>query len=404
MPKLLITKNSSNNKKLQIINAQAFIRDSTYIRNTVLPILRSSITNFYNYIYDGGSAHIDDGGSDMYDFGNVVYLNGTIQLYDTESANTFCYRSYPFIYKTTQTSNFTLSVQGNYGSDGGETKYQYQQDFDYQGRKFSIYISESTDLSDPSIVECFIVYYPNTKPTINFTYTESGDDNGNETIDVSNLNGQSITAFYLLISNYSEVQIGSATLFDALKTFVVNATSVSTYNSIGKKLKISKINTSINYSNGLYGKRYLSYFDDDVNWFNTATLHGDVNQLTEINGFTSDDDYYSWQWVGYFKASSTENYTFYTSSDDASYLWIGSNALAGFTTANANVNNGGLHGPDEAQSSPISLTAGVYYPIRIQFGENEGGDEMSFSFSTPTIAQRSDGLGYYYYNPATNGF
>ena len=168
--------------------------------------------------------------------------------------------------------------------------------------------------------------------------------------------------------------------------------------------KIPRTAPAITYAGGLYGKRYLSYFDDIVNWFNTATLHGDVNQLTEINGFTSDDDYYSWQWLGYFKASSTENYTFYSASDDASYVWIGSNALAGFTTANANVNNGGLHDVNEVASSPISLTAGVYYPIRIQFGENEGGDQLSFSFSTPTIGQTTQGLGYYYYNSATNGF
>lgn len=247
MPKLLITKNSSNNKKLQIINSTAgtTVRSSTYIRDTVLPILRSSITDFFNYQYDGENFYISDGGFDMYDGGNLVYLNGVQQYYDTESANTFCYTSYPFIYKTTQTSNFTLSVQGNYGSDGSETKYQYQQDFDYQGRKFSIYISESIDLnlSDPSIVECFIVLYPNSKPTINFTYTESGDDNGSETIDVSNLNGQSVTAFYLLISTYPAYQIGSSILFDALKTFVVNSTTVSySSNSIGKKLKIVKIN------------------------------------------------------------------------------------------------------------------------------------------------------------------
>lgn len=241
MPRLLITKNSSNNKKLQIINSTAgtTIRSSTYIRDTVLPILRSSITDFYNYDYDGGSSSINDGGGDMYDGGNLVYLNGALQTYNTESANTFCYASYPFIFKTTQTSNFTLSVQGDYGSDGSETKYQYQQDFDYQGRKFSIYISESTDLSDPSIVECFIVYYPNSKPTINFTYTESFNQDGNETIDVSNLNGQSVTAFYLLISTQPAYVIGSATLFDALKTFVVNSTTVSySSNSVGKKLRI----------------------------------------------------------------------------------------------------------------------------------------------------------------------
>lgn len=158
------------------------------------------------------------------------------------------------------------------------------------------------------------------------------------------------------------------------------------------------------YANGLYGKRYVGYFDDDVNWFDTATFHGDVTNLTVFDQFSSFDEYYSWQWLGYFKPSSTENYTFYTSSDDASYVWIGANALAGFTTANANVNNGGLHGPSEVASSPISLTAGVYYPIRIQFGENEEGDEISFSFSTPTISKTSQGLGYYYYNSNTNGF
>jgi hypothetical protein len=223
--------------KLQISNLPPSILSSTYIRNTVLPILRSSITNFYNYLYDGGNSNIDDGGGDMYDGGNVVYLNEVIQYYNTESANTFCYTSYPFIYKTTQTSNFTLSVRGNYGSDGGETKYQYQQDFDYKGRKFSIYISESIDNSyDPSIVECFIVYYPNSKPTINFTYTGSNNDNGNQTIDVSNLNGQSVTAFYILLSTSPRYQIGSSTLFDVLKTFVVNSTVFIT-----SKFKINKL-------------------------------------------------------------------------------------------------------------------------------------------------------------------
>ena len=162
--------------------------------------------------------------------------------------------------------------------------------------------------------------------------------------------------------------------------------------------------TNISYSNGVYGRRYVGYFADDVNWFSTATLQGDVNQLTEINGFTSSADLYSWQWLGYFRPSTTENYTFYTRSDDASYLWISANALAGFTTANANVNNGGLHGAIEVPSSPISLVAGAYYPIRIQFGENAGGDEITVNFSTATITKTTNGLGYYYYNPATNGF
>jgi hypothetical protein len=157
-------------------------------------------------------------------------------------------------------------------------------------------------------------------------------------------------------------------------------------------------------TNGLYGKRYVGYFADDVNWFATATLQGDVNQLTQINSFTSNADSYSWQWLGYFKASSTENYTFYTKSDDASYLWIGSNAISNFTTANATINNGGPHGEEEVTSSPVSLVAGTYYPIRVQFGDQGGPDSLTVNFSTATIIKTTNGLGYYYYNSNTNGF
>jgi hypothetical protein len=81
----------------------------------------------------------------------------------------------------------------------------------------------------------------------------------------------------------------------------------------------------------------------------------------------------------------------------------GSNAVSGFTTGNATVDNGGLHGNQE-RSGTISLTSGVYYPIRIQFGENSGGDVLTFNYSTPTISKTTDVTGRVFYNAATNGF
>lgn len=33
-----------------------------------------------------------------------------------------------------------------------------------------------------------------------------------------------------------------------------------------------------------------------------------------------------------------------------------------------------------------------------------GGDVMTVNFSTATIPKTTNGLGYYYYNPITNGF
>jgi len=164
------------------------------------------------------------------------------------------------------------------------------------------------------------------------------------------------------------------------------------------------------YVAGLYKTTYAGYFADNVSFFATATptTYG-TNPATSVQttaiteAASEDGTNFSCQWLGYFLPSTTETYTFFTSSDDASYVWVGSNAITGFTTANAIVNNGGTHAARE-RSGTISLTSGVYYPIRIQFGESGGGDIMTFYYSTPTIILTATVTGRVFYNPATNGF
>lgn len=164
------------------------------------------------------------------------------------------------------------------------------------------------------------------------------------------------------------------------------------------------------YSAGLYKTTYAGYHNENPAFFATATptTYG-ANpatsvQTTIIQEPSSDDgSNFSCQWLGYFKPTTTESYTFYLSSDDGSYMWIGANALSGFTTANATINNGGAHGATEV-SAAVSLTAGTYYPIRIQFGEIGGGDVLSFNYSTATITKTTNVTGLVFYNPSTNGF
>ncbi len=157
------------------------------------------------------------------------------------------------------------------------------------------------------------------------------------------------------------------------------------------------------YIAGLYRTRYTGYFADSVTWFSTATVEANTVQTTVIEEPISEDgNSFSMQWLGYFVPSTTETYTFFLNSDDASYLWVGSNAVSGFSTANATINNGGLHGPVEV-SGTAALTAGVYYPVRIQYGENGGGDVMYFNYSTPTIGKTTDVTGRVFYHPATRG-
>ena len=145
---------------------------------------------------------------------------------------------------------------------------------------------------------------------------------------------------------------------------------------------------------GLFGKRFVGYFNDSMTWWDTAALHGDTNLTTNISNFTSGADFYSWMWVGYFKPSVSGTWTFFTSSDDASYLWIGPTAVTGYTTSNALVNNGGLHATQE-RSGTVTLEADRIYPIRIMFGENAGGDVMTVSFTPPGGSKTTDGSGFY---------
>jgi hypothetical protein len=166
----------------------------------------------------------------------------------------------------------------------------------------------------------------------------------------------------------------------------------------------------LSYTAGVFKTTYSGYFNDNVSFFATATpasVGGNPAtsvQTTEITEPpTSDGENFSCQWLGYFKPTTTETYTFFTSSDDASYVWVGSNSISGFTTTNSTVNNGGLHGTQE-RSGTIALTAGTYYPLRVQFGELSGGDVMTFSYSTPTITKTTNVTGLIFYNLATSGF
>lgn len=157
----------------------------------------------------------------------------------------------------------------------------------------------------------------------------------------------------------------------------------------------------VELSAGLYRTTYTGYFNDDVTWFATAT--STANTVDSILSIASTPTSTSVQWVGYFIPATTETYTFYTISDDASYLWLGTTAVTGFTTVNALVNNGGSHGAVEV-SGTVALTAGQKYAIRIQSGNGGGPGSHATSFSTPTIAKTSTFTGRIFYNPVTNGF
>lgn len=137
----------------------------------------------------------------------------------------------------------------------------------------------------------------------------------------------------------------------------------------------------------------------------TKSIYGATSSISDISVGTngcittaSTPDEFSVQWLGYFKPNSTTSWYFRTTSDDCSFLWIGENALKGFTTTNANVNNGGFHAEKTVESGALSLNANEYYALRIQFGEAGGGNVMKVEFSSNNKATwSSDGSGNYFH-------
>lgn len=163
----------------------------------------------------------------------------------------------------------------------------------------------------------------------------------------------------------------------------------------------------ITFAANIWRTDYEGYFADTPSFFDTAALKASPNNYNGTDTTISEASLLnntSIEYKGYFLATYTGTHTFYLNSDDGSWLWIGLTALSGYTTANALVKNGGLHGLGEV-SATISLVAGTYYPVRIQFGNGPAGPGQLFaSYAHSGQAKTTTWTGKIFYNTATNGF
>ena len=116
----------------------------------------------------------------------------------------------------------------------------------------------------------------------------------------------------------------------------------------------------------------------------------DFNALTSVktgmvDNFTLDprnqNDNFAFKFEGTIKIPTTGEYTFYTSSDDGSKLYIG-----GYGQSYQVVNNDGLHGYRE-RNGKITLTAGSH-PIVVTFFERGGGERLDVRWAGPGISKQ----------------
>jgi alpha-L-fucosidase len=88
-------------------------------------------------------------------------------------------------------------------------------------------------------------------------------------------------------------------------------------------------------------------------------------------------EYFAFQFKGSISVLESGLYTFYVSSDDGSRLFIGDQLV---------VDNDGLHGPTEVMGQVI-LAKGLH-PIRVDFFQRSGGEEIVVSYSGPGFSKQ----------------
>lgn len=103
------------------------------------------------------------------------------------------------------------------------------------------------------------------------------------------------------------------------------------------------------------------------------------------------NDNFVFAFDSYVEILTAGNYTFYTSSDDGSRLYI-NGTLA--------VNNDGAHGTTEKSSTPIALGVGKH-AIRVTFFEQGGGEVLSVSYAGPGVSKQTIPAARLYLNGST---
>ena len=122
-------------------------------------------------------------------------------------------------------------------------------------------------------------------------------------------------------------------------------------------------------SPGLFRTGYTGLFWPDSQWFASQTpAQSSILTGGVIAGYDIVDTVYSFEYVGYFLAPNTANYTFAMFTDDYGYFWLGPQALSGYD--NNNIDMYSDYGTSHVGVFTTPLTGGQFYPMRIQWGNN----------------------------------
>ncbi|KAF7540373.1 hypothetical protein G7Z17_g12220 [Cylindrodendrum hubeiense] len=95
---------------------------------------------------------------------------------------------------------------------------------------------------------------------------------------------------------------------------------------------------------------------------------------------------------GFLYAPVTGTYTITVpESDDITLVWLGNNALTEWTRSNANIVQPYVSGAATAKTAEITLEAGTYNPLRVLWGNGQGGFQFIITVKAPNGDSVLDG-------------
>jgi hypothetical protein len=160
--------------------------------------------------------------------------------------------------------------------------------------------------------------------------------------------------------------------------------------------------TVANQTAGLRGAGRTGYHNENIAYSDTITnFFGPYPDSLNITNYGTN---ITRVYRGYKYIYTTGDYRFSLSSDDGSYMWVGSNALNGYTIQNSYINHGGLHAATTVTGGFLTLTAGLFYPIRIVYGNSASTGSLRLEWEGPDQASTTSLTNRVVYNSVTNGY
>ena len=216
-------------------------------------------------------------------------------------------------------------------------------------------------------------------PGLDGTYDLGKNDKRWSELHIYDINGvDNISTVNLFISNQMKFTANTISTIQSNDNLIIDSATGT--------IRIENISIKKTSTVGLTRLKYAGYADLDSQWFAGKTpVEATVLAAGVIQGvdsFTSPGSTtpFSFLYTGYFLAPTTATYTFTIFADEKAYIWLGNYATAGYTDVNANAYSD--YFTSHTGTFSIALTAGQFYPIRLQWSNLGGpGDLTTFTWA-----------------------